>query len=61
MQNLKQLNSVKQNKMVVTRSCGVGEMGVVGQRHKLAIMGWIPSGDLMYSVVITVNIIILYF
>ena len=55
MWHLKMINSGKQSRVVVTRSCGVGKMGDTGQGILTSTYKINKFGDLMYSMVIIAN------
>ena len=50
-----------ESRMVVTSGRELGKMGDVGHRvQNCSYVGWISSRDLMYSMIIIVNNIVLY-
>ena len=48
------------SRMVVSRGCESGKWGHVCKGYRLPVMGWVSSGDGMYSRVTLVNNTILY-
>ena len=61
-QNKKQKNSFieTENRLVVARSWGVEEMHDGGQKVQTSFYKTVSHGDVMYSMVTTVNKIVLY-
>lgn len=48
------------SRVVVTRSCGSGDVEMLVRGYKLTVVRLIRSGDLMYSMVIIASNAILY-